>query len=241
MHRKRFQNQLKCASGKSHAPRSGAWRGTAMSASSLTLRCAVGDRRRGPGHPSVRQSAQISRLVYLSTVPLQPSMHNPRQLHRCNARLLVFLTQQKKRGTSSPLACGWTLPIFTPVPAPIVKVSGETITAPHVRVPPFRQEQMLHLLGLPPAGSGQCHRRCRVPKERIQAPGPFLHHQANHIPGLRPGCNENNSPGLFDVLWVLFSAGRLVGLTGAATTARGTTGYVAPGDIYFVPDGGKHG
>lgn len=97
LHRKRFQNQPKCASGKSHAPRSGAWRGTAMSASSLTLRCAVGDRRRGPGHPSVRQSAQISRLVYLSTVPLQPSMHNPTQLHRCNARLLVFLTQQKER------------------------------------------------------------------------------------------------------------------------------------------------
>ena len=69
----------------------------------------------------------------------------------------------------------------------------------------------------------------------------LLHHQANHIPGLRPGCNENNSPGLFDVLWVLFSAGRWVGLTGAATTARGTTGYVAPGDIFFVPDGGKHG
>ncbi len=54
------------------------------------------------------------------------------------------------------------------------KLSGEAVTAPHIRVPPFRQDQITHLLG-------------------------------------------------------------------AATQARGTTGVVAAGDVYFIPDGGKHG
>lgn len=54
------------------------------------------------------------------------------------------------------------------------KLSGEAVTAPHIRVPPFRSDQFSTLLG-------------------------------------------------------------------AATAARGTTGFVAAGDIFFLPDGGKHG